>query len=54
MTVTGSISRLLLGSEDQFLASLAPQSVSLAALLAWSVLPVIAAIAWFRRIDINE
>ena len=54
VTVTGSISRLLLGSEDQFLASLAPQSVSLVALLAWSVLPVIAAIARFRRIDIEE
>ncbi len=54
VTVTGSISRLLLGSEDQFLASLAPRSVSLVALLAWSVLPVVAAIARFRRIDINE
>ena len=43
VTVTGSISRLLLGSEDQFLASLAPQSVSLVALLAWSVLPAVAA-----------
>ena len=54
VTVTGSISRLLLGSEDQFLAALAPQSVSLVALLAWSVLPVVAAIARFRRIDIEE
>lgn len=53
VTVTGSISRLL-GPPDQFLGSLAPPAVSVVALLAWTVLPVVAAIAWFRRIDINE
>lgn len=52
VTVTGSISRLL-GPEGQFLGSLAPQWVSVVALLAWSTLPVVAAIARFRRIDIN-
>jgi hypothetical protein len=54
VTVTGSISRLLLGDEDQFLATLAPASLSVVALLAWSILPVAAAIARFQRIDINE
>jgi ABC-type transport system involved in multi-copper enzyme maturation permease subunit len=54
VTVTGSISRLLLGADDQFLASLAPASVSVVALLAWSILPLVAAIARFRRIDIND
>lgn len=54
VTVTGAISRLMLGPEDQLLGSLAPASVSVVALLAWSILPVVAAIARFRRIDIND
>jgi hypothetical protein len=53
IAVTGSISRLL-GPEGQFLDSVAPPWVSVVALLAWSTLPVVAAIARFRRIDINE
>lgn len=53
LTVSGSISRLL-GGADTPLASLAPAGVSLGALLAWAVVPVLAAIACFRRLDINE
>ncbi len=53
LTVSGSIFRLL-GAPDSPLALLAPVGVSMAALLAWSVLPVAAAVFRFRRIDINE
>jgi len=53
LTVSGSISRLV-GGADTPLASLAPAAVSLGALLAWAAVPVLAAIASFRRLDINE
>jgi hypothetical protein len=53
LTLTGSITRLLSGP-DAPLASIAPAWVSIAALLAWAIVPVLAAIARFRRIDINE
>jgi hypothetical protein len=53
VTATGSISRLLNGP-DSPLAALAPIAVSFGALLAWAVLPVILAIARFRRIDLDE
>jgi ABC-type transport system involved in multi-copper enzyme maturation permease subunit len=53
LTISGSVGRVLGGESTQF-ASLVPVGVSLAAVLAWAVLPVVAAIAWFRRADINE
>ena len=53
VTLTGSISRLLNGPESP-LASIAPGWVSVAALLAWAIVPIVAAIAWFRRLDINQ
>ncbi len=53
VTLTGSISRLL-GSPDSPLASIAPAWVSFGALVAWSTLPALAAIARFRRMDLNE
>lgn len=53
LTVSGSISRIL-GAPDAPLALLAPAGVSTAALLAWAVLPVAAAIFRFRRLDLNE
>ena len=53
VTITGSITRLLSGP-DSPLASLAPMSVSHAALLAWGILPIGLAIARFQRVDINE
>ena len=53
VTATGSISRLL-GGEASPLAAVAPASLSFAALLAWILVPFSAAIAWFRRIDLNE
>jgi hypothetical protein len=53
LTVSGSISRLL-GGPDTPLASVAPAGASFAALLAWTVVPIVAAIARFRRLDINE
>ena len=52
LTVSGSISRLL-GSAPT-LASLTPAGVSMPALLAWAVVPILAAIARFRRLDLNE
>ena len=48
----GSISRLL-GSAPT-LASLVPAGVSMTALLAWAVMPSVAAISRFRRLDLNE
>ena len=53
ITITGSISRLL-GGDGSPLATLAPATVSFAALLAWIVVPLLAAVAWFRRTDLNE
>jgi hypothetical protein len=53
VTATGSISRML-GGEASPLAAVAPASVSFVALLAWILVPILAAIAWFRRIDLNE
>jgi hypothetical protein len=53
LTLSGSISRLL-GAPDAPLALIAPAGVSGAALLAWVVLPVAAAIVRFRRLDLNE
>jgi hypothetical protein len=53
VTVSGSISRLL-GGPDSPLAKFAPVAVSFGALLAWAVIPTMAAIARFRRIDVNE
>ena len=53
VTVTGSITRLLGGPESP-LASIGSPGVSFVALLAWGSLPIVLAIAWFRRLDINE
>lgn len=53
LTVSGSISRLL-GAPDAPLALLAPAGGSMAALLGWAILPVVAAIARFRRMDLDE
>ena len=53
LTISGSVGRVLGGDTTQY-ASLVPVGVSLAAVLAWAVLPIVAAIAWFRRADINE
>ena len=53
LTVSGSIGRLL-GGADTPLASLAPVWVSFGALIAWAVVPVMLAIARFRRLDLNE
>jgi hypothetical protein len=53
LTISGSVGRMIGGENTQF-ASLVPVGVSLAAVLAWGVLPIVAAIAWFRRADLNE
>jgi hypothetical protein len=53
VTVSGSIARLV-GGDDSAQALVAPAAVSFGALLAWAVVPVAAAIARFRRIDLNE
>jgi hypothetical protein len=53
VTVSGSVSRLM-GGDDSMQALVAPAAVSFGALLAWAVVPTAAAIAWFRRIDLNE
>jgi ABC-2 type transport system permease protein len=52
-TITGSISRLL-GDESSPLAAVAPGWYSVVALVLWSVLPALAAVALFRRLDLNE
>ncbi|MEO8570314.1 MAG: ABC transporter permease subunit [Chloroflexota bacterium] len=52
-TVTGSIGRLL-GGEGSSLAAVAPSWVAVIALLAWSIVPVLAALFRFRRLDITE
>lgn len=53
LTISGSISRLL-GGPDTPLASVAPVWASFGALIAWAVVPVMLAIARFRRLDLNE
>ena len=53
LTFSGSISRLL-GDPGSSLASLAPPEVSFGALAVWAVVPVLAAIARFRSLDLNE
>ncbi|MEO8438529.1 MAG: hypothetical protein ABI562_08700 [Chloroflexota bacterium] len=53
LTLTGSISRLFAGDATP-LAAVAPAWLSVLALLAWAILPAVAAIARFRRLDINE
>jgi hypothetical protein len=52
MTVSGSISRLL-GSPDGPMTWV-PAGVSLGALLAWGIGPVLVAIGRFRRLDLDE
>lgn len=53
LTITGATTRLISGPESQ-LASIAPAWVSIGALVAWAIVPVLAAIARFRRLDLNE
>jgi len=53
ITISGSVSRLI-GGDDSPQALLASAAVSFGALLAWAVIPVAAAIARFRRLDLNE
>ena len=53
LTVSGSISRVL-GGPDVPLASVAPIAASVGALVVWSVVPVLLAIARFRRMDLDE
>ena len=53
LTLTGSITRVVGGPESS-LATVAPGWVSIAMLITWAVVPVVAAIARFRRVDINE
>lgn len=53
LTLTGSITRIVGGPETP-LAAIAPGWVSIGALIAWAVVPIVAAIARFRRLDINE
>ena len=53
LTISGSISRLL-GDETTPLAAVAPGWTSVVALIAWSLLPILAAIGLFRREDLNE
>ncbi len=53
LTITGATTRLLSGPESP-LASIAPSWVSIGALVAWAIVPVLAAIARFRRLDLNE
>ena len=52
LTVAGSISRLL-GASQQ-LVDVVPAGLSKAALVAWIALPIVGAIALFRRQDLNE
>ena len=53
LMVSGSISRVL-GGPDVPLASVAPIAASVGALVAWAVVPVLFAIARFRRMDLDE
>ncbi len=52
LTITGSISRLLDASSP--LAIIVPAAASVAALLAWSILPAVAAVTRFQRQDLDE
>jgi len=52
LTPSGSIIRLL-GSPEASIAS-APAALAVMALFAWGVLPLLAAVVRFRRIDLNE
>lgn len=52
VTISGSINRLLSPGSD--IARLVPASVSVVALLTWGLLPMLLAIARFRRLDLNE
>jgi hypothetical protein len=53
VTVSGSILRLL-GGPSAPLASVAPTEVSVAAMVGWTVLPVLAAIVTFQRLDLEQ
>ena len=53
LTVSGSIARFVGGSDARSVA-LAPVWASFGALIAWFVVPVLAAITKFKRIDLNE
>ena len=53
LTVSGSIARFV-GGSDARSAALAPVWASFGALIAWFVVPVLAAITKFKRIDLNE
>ena len=53
VTITGSVARLVQG-EGSPLAAIVPAGVSFAAVLCWTAVPMLAAIAWFRRIDLDE
>jgi hypothetical protein len=53
LTVAGSISRLV-GGPDVPLASVAPAWVSVATVVAWAVVPVLAAILRFHSLDLEE
>jgi hypothetical protein len=53
VTVSGSMTRLL-GGEDATLAAIAPAFVSVVALACWAIIPAVAAIGLFRRLDLNE
>ena len=53
LTVTGSISRLL-GGDQSPLAVIAPSWASVLALAGWAIVPAAAAVALFRRLDLNE
>lgn len=53
VTLTGSIGRLL-GGEATPVSASAPVWASVVALLAWAIVPAVATVARFRRLDINE
>lgn len=52
VTISGSINRLLSPGSD--IARLVPAGISVVALLTWGLLPMLLAIARFRRLDLNE
>ena len=52
-TMTGSITRLLSG-EGTSLATSTPAWLSVIALIGWAVLPLLAAVFLFRRLDLTE
>jgi hypothetical protein len=51
--LSGSIIRVI-GSADAPIGGTAPRALSVVALLSWGVLPLLAAVARFRRLDLNE